>query len=135
MEGNLIDTIRLENGLEVELWDLSRRLAGDRWLVALEVRAYVPLEETVLNPDSKLPYGANAAKVLKERFGEKIPYVHRQERHFIDQSEVDRLLEEFMGLIRKNLLPYLSHPEFSKRLIISKARELYQKDPRLFMDP
>ncbi|HIC85572.1 MAG TPA: hypothetical protein EYP06_04660 [Desulfobacterales bacterium] len=134
MQGKLVETIRLENGLQVELWDLSRVLAGDRWLVVLEARVNVPLDETVLDTESNLPSKSKAAKVLRDKFGDTIPYVYRQERHFIDQKEVERLLDEFVCLVRNNLLPYLSHPEFSKRLIISKVRELYQKDPRLFMD-
>ncbi len=135
MEGKLVDTIRLENGLEVEIWDMSRVLAGDRWLVAMEARVKVPFDESALNSGRPLPGGPRtAAKVLREKFGDTIPYVYRQERHFIDQKEKERLFEEFLRLLRKNLLPYLAHPDFSKRLIVSKVMELYKKDPPLFMD-
>jgi hypothetical protein len=35
-------------------------------------------------------------------------------------------------LFKKNLLPYLSYPDFSKRFVLSRYKELKTKDPRLF---
>ena len=35
-------------------------------------------------------------------------------------------------LIKKNLFPYLSYPDFSKQFVLSRYRALKTKDPRLF---
>jgi len=69
---------------------------------------------------------------LHSVFGNKIPYRYKQERHFVDQKEKEGLFQEFIDLLRKNVISYLSHKEFAKRLVLSKIRELRSKDPRLF---
>ena len=42
MEKKLVDEIKLKNGLTLLLYDRSKLLAGDRWLIALE--AYMEVE-------------------------------------------------------------------------------------------
>lgn len=129
MREKLVDTIILDNGIKVEVWDLSRVLAGDRWLVSLEARVDIPLDPEMLPPT---PERQKFLQVLHSVFGNKIPYRYKQERHFVDQKEKEGLFHEFIDLLRKNVIPYLSHKEFAKRLVLSKIRELRSKDPRLF---
>lgn len=43
-ETKRIETIDLDNHLRLEIWDLSRTLPGDRWLVADEARMDIPLD-------------------------------------------------------------------------------------------
>ena len=129
MGEKLVETITLDNGIKVEIWDLSRVLAGDRWLVSLEARVDIPLVPEIL-PSS--PEKDKFFQVLQRVFGDKIPYRYKQERHFVDQKEKDGLFQEFIDLLRRNVIPYLSHKDFAKRLALSKIRELRSKDPRLF---
>ncbi|MBW2027418.1 MAG: hypothetical protein JRI90_19205 [Deltaproteobacteria bacterium] len=49
MGGKPVETIKLNNGIVVEVWDHSRVLAGDRWLVSLEARADIPLDMAQLS--------------------------------------------------------------------------------------
>ena len=130
MQERLVDTVELDNGIKVEIWDLSRRLAGDRWLVSLEARVDIPLAPDMLPPT---PEREKFFQVLLKVFGGKIPYRYKQERHFVDEKEKDALFKEFISLLNKNVIPYLSHKEFAKRLALSKIRELKSKDPRLFL--
>ncbi|MBT9438589.1 MAG: hypothetical protein GAS50_05285, partial [Desulfobacterales bacterium] len=51
MEEKLIKTIDLENGLELKLYDASRKLAGDRWLVSLIARMEIPTSDSLLKED------------------------------------------------------------------------------------
>lgn len=129
MAGKLVETVELDNKLTVELWDLSRVLAGDRWLVSLEVRADVPLKAEML-PESEEK--EKVLELLRNVFGDQVPYRYKQERHFVDQKEKDSVFLQFVKTVKKNLLPYLSHRDFAKRLVTSKVRELKAKDPRRF---
>ena len=43
MPKNLIETIKLPNGLLLELWNQSRPMAGDRWLISLLAKVEVPV--------------------------------------------------------------------------------------------
>ncbi len=129
MGEKLVDTITLDNGIKVEIWDLSRVLAGDRWLVSLEARVDVPLRPEML-PSS--PEREKLLRILRDHVGEKIPYRYKQERHFVDQRQKDEVFRQFRELLATNVIPYLSHKDFARRLVLSKIRELRSKDPRLF---
>jgi hypothetical protein len=41
---NLIKTIVLGNGLILEIYDHSRKVAGDRWLVKMVAKVDIPLD-------------------------------------------------------------------------------------------
>ena len=100
MREKLVDTIILDNGIKVEVWDLSRVLAGDRWLVSLEARVDIPLDPEML---PLTPEREKFLQVLHSVFGNKIPYRYKQERHFVDQKEKEGLFQEFIDLLRKNV--------------------------------
>lgn len=131
MSGKPVETINLNNGIVVEIWDHSRVLAGDRWLVSLEARADIPLDMTQL-PALEDEDKEKVFQALKKAYSDKIPYRYRQEKHFVDQRERDRIFREFLDLLKSNVLPYLSHKEFARKLVLVKVRELKRKDPRLF---
>ncbi len=109
-EGKRVMCERLSNGLLLEVWDYSRRLAGDRWLVGMLVQVAVEV-----GPEHF------SSKRLYERFleetGGKVYYRYRKERHFVDEREVGRVFEALKEGFLKAALNYLSHPEFKERLI------------------
>ncbi|HDM09653.1 MAG TPA: hypothetical protein ENF92_03950 [Desulfobacteraceae bacterium] len=129
MSGRLVEIIELDNDLKVEIWDLSRVLAGDRWLVSLEARADVPLAPEVLSSTDEKE---KLLEVLRRVYGDKVSYRYKQERHFVDKREKEALFQEFLGILKRNVVPYLSHRDFARRLVASKIRELKARDPRLF---
>jgi hypothetical protein len=48
MEQTLIKTIELSNGLKLYFYDISRKLAGDRWYVGVIARIDIPLIDSLL---------------------------------------------------------------------------------------
>jgi hypothetical protein len=48
MEQTLIKTIELSNGLKLDFYDISRKLAGDRWYVGVIARIDIPLIDSLL---------------------------------------------------------------------------------------
>jgi|GEM_PF-506812 len=118
--------------LKVSLWDKSRILAGDRYYVCLEARADVPYTIEDLNgiSDKEIAYS-----VLKNIYGDTIPYVYKQEKHFVDKSEKEKVLKDFLSNLETNKLKYMNHPQFRKKLIISTVRDLKKRRPELFFFP
>ena len=51
MKEKLIKTMGLENGMQLDFYDASRRLAGDRWLISLIVRMEIPVVEALINDE------------------------------------------------------------------------------------
>jgi len=105
--GEIIETYRLENGLILLIFDHSRRMVGDRWLVSLEARIDIDVED----------------EVKREILGEKISFSYKKERNFIDKREKDKVFSELKRNFLNSTWPYISKKDFAKRFIESKIRE------------
>ena len=126
-----IETISLENGLNLEIYDLSRPLAGDRWLVRLEARVDVDFEEKAFE---SIEDQDRIVSVLRGIYGVKVPYQYIQEKPFVDKGDREEVLQQFITNVRESQVPYLGHPDFSRRFLLSRYRDLKKKDPRLFLE-
>jgi hypothetical protein len=129
MAGKLIEILKLGNGLELEIWDLSRIVAGDTWLVSMEIRIYIPLSPENLE---LLKKNEKAYSILKKEYGPKVPYRNNQERHFIAKNEKEDVFREFMEIVKRDLYNYISHPDFAKRYLALTYKRLKTKKPQLF---
>lgn len=130
MVEQLFKTIGLENGLKLEIWDLSRKLAGDRWLVSLELRVDVPLMEQNLQ---SLSEKEKALKTLRTRYGDKITYKHKIEKHFVSNEQREEVFLTFMDTARKGLLEYLSRSDFTEKFTLATCKKLKAENPLLFL--
>ncbi|MGD2126694.1 MAG: hypothetical protein PVG99_11485 [Desulfobacteraceae bacterium] len=129
MSDTLVETISLRNKLKLEIWDVSRILAGDRWLLRLEARISVPLKTEFFDA---IPEKEKFFPVLEKVFGSEIPYCHVEEKHFVDPNEKEESFQQCLGYLKNNLLPYLNHPDFLRRFVLSRYRALREKNPELF---
>ena len=129
MSEKLHETITLDNHLRLEIWDLSRVVAGDRWLVSLEIRIDIPLEIAHLE---SIPDKEKVFAILRKAFGEKVTYRHKQEKHFVDEKGKDDVFQSHLERLKDNLLSYLSHPDFARKFVLSKYLELKNRSPQLF---
>lgn len=115
-----IEHIDLTNGLSVQIYDQSRRTAGDRWYISLVARLDVPI-----------PSGAIALKngdtvsgaEFQEALGDTIQFEFKTERHFIHEEEKDACFNDMKTSFFKNTKSYLEHPDFQRSFILKKYRE------------
>jgi hypothetical protein len=103
-------------------------LAGDRWLVKLEVRVAIPVAEAHLPPDLKERY-----QEVVEALGPEVIFRKEDVRHFIDQREVPELREKMQARLLQGLLAYLGHPDFAGRYLRKKFAE-YEERQRWYRD-
>ncbi len=115
MQEKLIDKIKLENGLTLEVYDRSRSVAGDRWLVSLIARIEVEVRPEYFQgqhtPD--LPFDDVRAAV-----GDKATYRHEKTRNFIAETKKDEVFEGLKERFLAASLTYLSSPDFPRKLIL-----------------
>ncbi len=124
----LIDKIKLSNSLELQLLDRSRVIAGDRWLVSLEAKIEIDVDKRYL---SGVEEADKIVSILKKYYGNKVSYSYVQEKHFVDEKEKEDVMKGFISNVKKTL-NYLSHPEFAKKTLLAKYRDLKKKAPWLF---
>ncbi len=115
-EGEMVEKIELENGLILEIWNYSRKLAGDRWLVGFLAQiSIIPSEKDFSNSEY---YN----KFLKRTDG-KVYYRYRKERHFVPEDAVSNIFFNIKENFLKAALPYLSHPDFKERLLKHEVKQ------------
>ncbi len=114
MEKKLVETLKLPNTLTLELYDCSKRLAGDRWYVALLARVPIKItEEDFLDR----PEGKSLYAEFVEGNGHEIYFELKKERNFIDEREKDAVFEELLSNLKKHVLGYFGHEAFAKGVI------------------
>ena len=110
----MVEKITLENGLILEVWNYSRRLAGDRWLVGLLIQIGVEPEKEDFSKEEYY-------QAFLEKTDGKVYYRYRKERTFIPEEEVSKIFNTMKENFLKAALPYLSHPDFKERLIAQEV--------------
>ena len=121
---NLEKSIPLKNGLTLELWDKSRVMAGDRWKITVTAQVDVPVEKALEEPISNIQVNFDEIKTL---MGESVRFEKKMERFFIDEKEKDETIQNLVDSLLESLLPYVSHPKFISRFVISEFTRAKQK--------
>ena len=117
MAMKLIEKIPLENGLTVEVRDNSRLIAADTTRVELLFEVAVPL-----NPrDWSCPAHC---ETVRKVFGEAPRFEYRVARSFVHGTAVEEVSRGLLDAFRRDMLAYLSRPDFPRRFTLSKYREI-----------
>ncbi|MGB5992748.1 MAG: hypothetical protein WBG61_10530 [Desulfobacterales bacterium] len=124
MKEKLIKTIDLENGLQLNLYDGSRKLVGDRWLVSLIVRMDVPVTEA-LKKNSRQSMGN--IDEIKDMLGESVLFEKKREKIFIDKTKKETAFKELCDMFLNSSLNYLSKEIFPKQYILKTYKEEVKK--------
>jgi hypothetical protein len=124
MEGKLIGEIRLENGLTLEMFDHSRHVAGDVWLVSFEARVEVKIKPEYFVGDSKTGISLEDVRAL---LGEKATYRYAKERNFVAETEREAVLKGLKERFLDTSLSYVSSPEFPGRLVHREYKEAHSQ--------
>ncbi|MGD9083005.1 MAG: hypothetical protein PVH55_05480 [Desulfobacterales bacterium] len=124
MKEKLIKTIELKNGMKLNFYDASRRLAGDRWLISLIIRMEIPVVEVLINDEGK---SMDSVGEIKKVVGEKVLFEQKRERIFVGESEKQTVFEEVYNFFIDSVLGYLSNKAFPKRYVLKKYREKIER--------
>ena len=123
MNEKLIKTIVLGNGLILEIYDHSRKVAGDRWLVKMTSKIDIPIDYQIRNARGISQLNLNIDG-LNKFFNECIRYEQARERNFIHEMEKDTVFNDLLSSFLKSSQAYLSHPDFPIRCV---TREYLKK--------
>jgi hypothetical protein len=124
MEEKLIKTMDLTNGMQLNFYDASRKLAGDRWLISLIIRMEIPVAQVWFNDKKN---SIETLNEVKEVLGEKVLFEQKRERIFVGESEKQAVLEELYDFFIDSVLGYLSNKAFPGRYVLKKYREKVER--------
>ena len=124
MDTALLRRIDLEIGLELEIYDVSRKLAGDRWYVGFIARIEIPIPFLAGHADSP---EVNIEK-MKDVLGETVRFEQKRDRHYIAEKEKDALLNGLIDDFLVSTLPYFSEKDFAKNYVLKSYKKKLEKE-------
>lgn len=117
MELTLMKTMELSNGLRLDFYDISRKLAGDRWYVAMVARIDIPLTDLLL---TNQPLSSYSVEEIKTALGETVRFQEKRERHYIDEGDKESVLQIMMDSFVNSTLNYYAHPDFPIKYVFKE---------------
>ena len=124
MKEELIKTLDLENGLQLNVYDASRKLVGDRWLVSLIIRMDVPVAEA-LKKNNREPI--EHIDEIKDMLGDSVLFEKKREKIFVDTGKKEVVFKELCDVFLNSSLSYLSKEIFPKQYILKMFKEEMKK--------
>lgn len=124
MNDKLIKTIVLGNGLILEIYDQSREIAGDRWLVKMAAKMDIRIDRLHLGDGLNKQVSLNS---LKESFDNFIRYEQKRERNFVGDQQKDTVFNDLVTSFLTSTRKYLSHPNFAARYAVREYLRQQQR--------
>jgi len=109
-----IKNVTLENGLILELFDGSKKIAGGRWYVALISRIRIPVKAEWFSDNQLLINIDNAIFTL----GPEVIFEQKRDRNFIEDKEKENLLKNMADELLAGSFSYFSLPQFPAKYIV-----------------
>jgi hypothetical protein len=119
MEQTLMKTIKLSNGLKLDFYDISRKLAGDRWYVGMIAQIDISLTDFRPTDPQLSKY---SVEEIRNALGETVSFQQKKERHYIDERERDVLFQDLMDSYIKSTLNYFSQPDFPEKFVLKEYK-------------
>ena len=121
MEEQLVKTVLLNNNLKLNFYDASKKIAGDRYYVALIIRMDVSVE-----PEMFIDNGAKAATYdeIVAAAGDMIVFEKKSERNFISSDDKDAIFKKMCDSVLTHTSLYYSREDFPKKFILSEYKKI-----------
>ena len=121
----VIERGKLENGMELVLYDSSRIIAGDRWLVELLCEAHIPIPES--SWERTPGEDAELLPDIRKMLGGELVYSSSRKRNFVEEEKKDEILQELKRQLHDSAFEYLSRPQFPLRLFQKQYKDCRRK--------
>lgn len=121
----LVKQRKLANGMVVSFYDLSKKIAGDRWQLRLKCEAVLPLARLHLEQlSSEEPV---LQKYLRECFSENIRHCVMKNRTFVDEKDKDAMFAQLCEEVSAHTLSYVGSSAFPDKLF-ERQLEKFKKE-------
>jgi len=117
---NLLQTITINGGPELRLYDASKHVAGDRWQVCLIAKMDIPLDKASICLDDA---SREEFIAFKQSLSGPARFEQKRIRNFIKNTEKENVLQDLVTVFLQETQSYLSHPEFPQKFIMKQFNE------------
>ncbi|KFO67400.1 hypothetical protein ER57_10975 [Smithella sp. SCADC] len=128
---NLIEELKLANGLILKIFDLSRTIAADTVKVEISFQTKIYLKESYFTD-------AQDYDQVKNTMGDELAYEHKLERSFVPQKNEDTVRDDLINTFKSNSLDYLAAVNFPKKMAMSILKDIkknpYKYHPHIYSD-
>jgi len=122
---DILEQRTLENNMVLTVYDRSKIMAGDRWLIKVICEAEIPVGEEFF---ACLPEDDDDMQAeVREAMAGSVKFSVTKEKIFVAETERAALLELMVTEIMTNMAGYLSRPEFPEKLFARRYDELRKK--------
>ncbi|HIJ78827.1 MAG: hypothetical protein OEY01_07125 [Desulfobulbaceae bacterium] len=115
---------QFENGMRFAVYNHSKKMAGDRWLVKVVCRGEIPVRDDFFAAISESD--AELVSAVRLKIGDLLDFEIPKERFFIDEAEMAEVLQGMVAQVNQNMVTYLENPEFPQRLFNKRYAEIRQ---------
>ncbi|PKN36534.1 MAG: hypothetical protein CVU62_14515 [Deltaproteobacteria bacterium HGW-Deltaproteobacteria-2] len=127
----LIEEIKLANGLNLKIFDLSRTIAADTVKVEISFQTKIYLKESYFTD-------AQDYVQVKNTMGDELAYEHKLERSFVPKENEDSVRDDLINTFKSNSLEYLAAVNFPKKMAMSILKDIkknpYKYHPHIYSD-
>ncbi|MFH1020570.1 MAG: hypothetical protein V1782_08200 [Pseudomonadota bacterium] len=118
----IIEQRSLENDMTLTVYDQSKKMAGDRWLIKIICEAELPVDDGFFSrvPEADLDLQSE----IQEKMAGSVKFSATKERTFIAETERAALVELMVADILTNMVTYLNKPGFPEKLFARKYEEM-----------
>ena len=120
MKEKMVRKETLENGETLKIFDFSRKISEDAFLVRMKAEMTVKVTEELFSSQEgdAIPF----QKIL-EKTGPFALYEYDVERNFIMKPDKEAVFKSLEDAFFSTIVPYLSRPKFPKKLVLKKYND------------
>ena len=124
----LIEEIYLANGLQLNIFDLSRPIAAGTVKVEIFVQSKIDLKESYFS-DSRDYHQ------VKRIFGDNFSYEYKMKKSFVAKENQEAIREELLCTFKSNSLQYLSSVNFPQKFALATLKDIKNNPYKYQLNP
>ena len=117
MEETFIQSVELGNNRHLDIFDLSRKIAEDTWVVKVTVKMKIDIVDTLFD---SLPGVTVQVPDVKKILGDHVWFQVNMERNFIYDSDKDNELNKLIDSFLTTNRAYLSKDTFLAKYVLKE---------------
>ena len=117
MKEKLINVYKLDNNQDLEIYDLSRKISDDGWVVILLIRITIEITDALFKDGAPK---AVSIDELQRVVGDRATFEVRMERNFIQDKNKDKEFNDLLNSFLKTSRAYLSRQSFPAKFVLKE---------------